>query len=56
MFILTAISDFARRTRAARHNYLTQRQIQALPLDVQKDIGWPVDQYTRRAEHPNFRQ
>lgn len=42
MSLFSAIGQFARKYTAARARYLTQRQIDALPFDIQKDIGWPT--------------
>jgi hypothetical protein len=47
MSILSTISHFAAEYSAARNRYLTERQVRSLPLEVQKDIGWP-DSYVRR--------
>ena len=41
MSIATYIVHFAAEFAAARNRYLTERQVRALPLEIQKDIGWP---------------
>ena len=51
MSILSTISRLAHEYSAARSRYLTERQIQSLPIEVQKDIGWPDTYETRRSGH-----
>lgn len=41
MYILSAIGRIATDFGAARSRYLTERAINSLPAEVQKDIGWP---------------
>jgi hypothetical protein len=41
MSILSTLSRIAHQYHDARARYLTERQINALPFEVQKDIGWP---------------
>lgn len=41
MSLLSTIGHLAQEFRAARVRYLTEREIGALPFDMQKDIGWP---------------
>jgi len=41
MSIATTIGRFAAELAAARDRYLTERQVRALPPEIQKDIGWP---------------
>ncbi|MGD9812150.1 MAG: hypothetical protein AB7U35_12600 [Sphingobium sp.] len=41
MSILSTLNRIAADYRAARARYLTERAIMSLPLDLQKDIGWP---------------
>ena len=41
MSLLSAIGHLAHEFKAARSRYMTEREIGALPFDVQKDIGWP---------------
>lgn len=41
MSILSAIERIARDYSAVRARYLTERRIHDLPLEIQKDIGWP---------------
>lgn len=41
MSILSTLNRIAHEYHDARVRYLTERQINALPFEVQKDIGWP---------------
>jgi hypothetical protein len=41
MSILSTIGRLAQDYRRTRRRYHTERQIRSLPLEVQKDIGWP---------------
>jgi hypothetical protein len=41
MSILSSIGRLATQYHAARARYRTERAIRALPIDLQKDIGWP---------------
>lgn len=41
MYILSTIGRIATEFGAARSRYLTERAINSLPAEVQKDIGWP---------------
>jgi hypothetical protein len=41
MSVFSAIGRLAAEYSAARARYLTERQLQALPFELQKDIGWP---------------
>lgn len=41
MSILAAINRFANDYRARRRRLGTYLQVTALPLELQKDIGWP---------------
>lgn len=41
MSLFSAISHLAREFQSARSRYLTEREIGALPHEIQKDIGWP---------------
>jgi hypothetical protein len=50
MSIFSAISRLAAEYSEARARYLTERQVRALPAEIQKDIGWP-DVYERRRTH-----
>ncbi|MGO4835330.1 hypothetical protein AB4144_24040 [Rhizobiaceae sp. 2RAB30] len=47
MSIYSALSHFAGEWRAARAEARTSRIIGSLPLEVQKDIGWPDGHPTR---------
>jgi hypothetical protein len=47
MSAFSAIGRFAHDYRVARERYLTERQVESLPLEIQKDIGWP-DAHRRR--------
>jgi hypothetical protein len=48
MSLLSAISHIGDEYRQARSRYVTEREIGSLPREIQKDIGWPVDQASRR--------
>lgn len=48
MSLLSAISHIADEFRQTRARYLTEREIGSLPREIQKDIGWPADQTSRR--------
>ena len=41
MSILSTISRLAHEYSEARARYITERSISALPIELQKDIGWP---------------
>lgn len=41
MSIVSVIGNLATEYAAARSRYLTERQVHSLPLEIQKDIGWP---------------
>ncbi|WP_315923568.1 hypothetical protein [Mesorhizobium sp. SP-1A] len=41
MFILSSIGRIAAEFAATRARYRTRRMLSALPLEMQKDIGWP---------------
>ena len=41
MSIMSTISRLAQDFSQARTRYLTEQQINALPSDLRKDIGWP---------------
>ena len=47
MSILSIIGRFAAEYSEARARYLTERSIHSLPIELQKDIGWP-DAYESR--------
>lgn len=51
MSILSTIGRLAAEYNEARVRYLTERSIQALPIELQKDIGWPDTYETRRNRH-----
>ena len=48
MTIFSAIAHLAGRYSQARTRYQTERLLYALPFEVQKDIGWPQTDDTRR--------
>jgi hypothetical protein len=50
MSILSTISRLAHEYSEARARYLTERSIGSLPVELQKDIGWP-DAYESRRSH-----
>jgi hypothetical protein len=41
MSILSSIGRIATEFSAARTRYQTERAIRSLPIELQKDIGWP---------------
>jgi hypothetical protein len=41
MSILSSIGRIATEFTAARARYRTERAIRSLPIELQKDIGWP---------------
>jgi hypothetical protein len=47
MSILSTIGRLAAEYSQARARYLTERSIHSLPIELQKDIGWP-DVYENR--------
>ena len=49
MTILDDIARFGEALRKARRYRQTLREINALPPEIQKDIGWPDTQAIRRA-------
>ena len=49
MSILSTISRLAHEYSEARARYLTERSINSLPIELQKDIGWPDAYETRRS-------
>jgi hypothetical protein len=51
MSILNTISRAAAEYRARRRRLNTYLEISSLPLDIQKDIGWP-DAYRRARRLP----
>lgn len=52
MSILSSIGRIAIEYNAARARYQTERAIRALPIEMQKDIGWPeIADCTGRDQH-----
>jgi len=47
MSLFSAIGHLAHEYKAARGRYLAEREIASLPLEIQKDIGWPPSSNTR---------
>jgi hypothetical protein len=41
MSVLSTLGRYAAEFSAARARYLTERQVRSLPVEIQKDIGWP---------------
>lgn len=41
MFAVAFLSDTMRRIGEARARHQTERVLRSLPLEIQKDIGWP---------------
>ena len=54
MSILSTISRLTHEYSQARSRYLTERSISSLPVELQKDIGWP-DTYESRRNDRSFR-
>lgn len=56
MSILSSLGRIAADFSAARARYQTERTIRSLPIELQKDIGWPeaygVDPSYRRGGAP----
>ena len=52
MSILSTISRLARAYGEGRARYLTESSIRALPVEVQKDIGWPAAYESRPGRYP----
>lgn len=51
MFVISTIGRLAADYAAARNRRRTEKQIRSLPLEIQKDIGWP-DLQPRRSVSP----
>jgi hypothetical protein len=51
MSVLSVIGRIAAEYNEARTRYLTERQVRALPFEIQKDIGWPDVQARRPNTH-----
>lgn len=52
MSILSTINRLAHEYSEARNRYLTEQSIRSLPVELQKDIGWPAAYETRRGKLP----
>lgn len=52
MSILSSLSRIAADFSAARARYQTERTIRSLPIELQKDIGWPE----ASAADPSYRR
>ena len=52
MSILSSIGHIASEIKLARARHLTERTIRSLPLELQKDIGWP-DAFETQHKRPN---
>lgn len=52
MFVISTIGRLAADYAAARNRRRTEQQIRSLPLEIQKDIGWP-DLQPRRSASPS---
>jgi hypothetical protein len=48
MSLFSTITHLADEYAKARSRYLTERTLRSLPFEVQKDIGWPEVDDTRR--------
>lgn len=52
MSVLSSIGRLASQYSAARSRYRTERAIRSLPLELQKDIGWPeLSESARRHQY-----
>lgn len=51
MTILDDIARFGQALRKARRHRQTLREINALPPEIQKDIGWPARRAAQRGSH-----
>ncbi|MEZ2127198.1 MULTISPECIES: hypothetical protein [unclassified Sinorhizobium] len=38
----THVFDFARKLARRWHRWQTQREIESMPFEIRKDIGWPT--------------
>lgn len=59
MSVFAALSDYLATMNQRRRYVRTERTIRSLPVEIQKDIGWPgvaqgVDRYPRDPE-PRWR-
>ena len=54
MSFFSTIGRIAADFTAARARYLTERQIQSLPAELRKDIGWP-DSFERAVDRRDGR-
>lgn len=52
MSIFASIGRLAAEFSAARARHHTERTVRALPIELQKDIGWPDAFYKDRGNHP----
>jgi hypothetical protein len=49
MSVYSALSHIAAEWRSARDEARTRRIVNSLPLEIQKDIGWPDSHATRQS-------
>ncbi len=55
MFILSSLGRIATEFHLARTRYKTERALRSLPLELQKDIGWPeISDCTLTGRHPAY--
>jgi hypothetical protein len=47
MSVFSTLSNLAAELRLAREEARTRRIVDSLPIEIQKDIGWP-DTFTKR--------
>lgn len=47
MSIMSAIGRYGAAIRNARHAAQSERMLNRLPLEIQKDIGWPAPEHGR---------
>lgn len=53
MSIFSTLERFISDYSASRARYLTERAIGGLPIELQKDIGWPGASETRMPHRPS---
>ena len=55
MSVFSALSNLAAELRLAREEARTRRIVNSLPMEIQKDIGWPQT-YTHETVAPSRRK
>ena len=51
MSLISAIITAAEHVRRAHRRYRSERELQSLPLEIQKDIGWNTCTASRHEHH-----